>query len=46
MASKKSELKKSEKQVDKTEKALAAEKEQFVKLQVRFTFNKLYLTNT
>ncbi|KAA0704242.1 Huntingtin-interacting protein 1-related protein [Triplophysa tibetana] len=34
MASKKSELKKSEKQVDKTEKALAAEKEQFIKLQL------------
>lgn len=38
MASKKSESKKSEKQVDKTEKALAAEKEQFVKLQVRLNF--------
>lgn len=34
MASKKSESKKSEKQVDKSEKALAAEKEQFVKLQL------------
>ncbi|XP_057177354.1 huntingtin-interacting protein 1-related protein [Triplophysa rosa] len=34
MASKKSELKKNEKQVDKTEKALAAEKEQFIKLQL------------
>lgn len=36
MASKKTESKKNEK-TDKSEKALAAEKEQFVKLQVRFT---------
>lgn len=35
MASKKTESKKNEK-TDKSEKALAAEKEQFVKLQVRF----------
>lgn len=45
MASKKTESKKNEK-TDKSEKALAAEKEQFVKLQVRmhiFTSVNVYL---
>lgn len=43
MASKKTESKKNEK-TDKSEKALAAEKEQFVKLQVRFTaFNEYWI---